>query len=253
MRLKRFLWIALASTLAVAARATDEVQLPDRSLYPLGRAVYERNCLLCHGTCGDGKGELSAQLVPKPRSFVQGLFKYRSTPWGKLPTDADLQRTIRGGLEGTAMGSFIALTDDEITAVAEYIKSFSRRWRHPENYAPPVEIPAQPGWLKDEAALREHTKRGKIVFQAACAACHGEKGDGKGVGAVALQDDWGFPAIPADLRQPHRRTGSEAHDIFQVLMTGLNGTPMVSFAEALTPEQKWDVIAYIKTLRQPAR
>src|SRR4051794_34596577 len=157
-----------------AATGADEVKLPDRRLFAPGREVYERNCLLCHGTYGDGKGELSAQLAPKPRSFVQGLFKYRSTPWGKLPTDADLKRTIRGGLDGTAMGSFTALSEDEITAVAEYIKSFSHRWLHPENYGAPIEIPAQPAWLKDDAALSGHAGRGKIVYQAACAACHGE-------------------------------------------------------------------------------
>jgi hypothetical protein len=33
-------------------------------------------------------------------------------------------------------------------------------------------------------------------------------------------------------------------------MTGLNGTPMVSFADAFTPSQKWDLIAYIQELRQ---
>ena len=35
----------------------------------------------------------------------------------------------------------------------------------------------------------------------------------------------------------------------RMLMTGLNGTPMVSFADALTPEQKLDVIAWLATLR----
>ena len=33
-------------------------------------------------------------------------------------------------------------------------------------------------------------------------------------------------------------------------MTGLNGTPMVSFAEAFSEEQKWDLAAYVLTLRR---
>lgn len=247
------LWTVLVGTQLLDASAADEIKLPDRRLYALGREVYERNCLVCHGAKGDGQGELSAQLAPKPRSFVQGLFKYRSTPWGKLPTDADLKRTIRGGLDGTAMGSFAALAEDEITAVAEYLKFFSSRWRHPENYAAPLEIPTQPAWLREDRARAEHAARGKALYDAACAACHGANGDGKGPGAVALRNDWGFPAVPADLRQPHRRSGSEVRDIYRVLMTGLNGTPMVSFADLLTPEQKWDVIAHVKTLRQPPR
>jgi cytochrome c len=242
----------LVGAMSAAGVGADEVKVPDRGLYDRGRGVYATNCLLCHGPHGDGKGELSAQFVRKPRSFVQGLFKYRSTPWGKLPTNEDLKRTIRGGIEGTAMGGFLSLSEDEISAVVEYIKFFSGRWWDVENYASPVEIPAQPSWLKDLTALREHAGKGRIVYEAACAVCHGTKGDGKGVGAVALQDAWGFPAIPADLRQSHRRTGSEVRDNYRVLMTGLNGTPMISFADLLTAEQKWDVIAYLKTLRPTA-
>jgi mono/diheme cytochrome c family protein len=59
----------------------------------------------------------------------------------------------------------------------------------------------------------------------------------------------GEPASPADLREPHLRSGDEPIDIYRVLMTGMDGTPMASFAEALTADQKWDVVAYILTLR----
>src|SRR5215210_934007 len=79
---------------------------PDTALFDEGRYVYERNCILCHGERGDGKGEMSASLSIKPRAFVSGLFKYRSTPWGKLPATADLIHTIRNGRTGTAMGMF---------------------------------------------------------------------------------------------------------------------------------------------------
>src|SRR3954453_12350729 len=76
---------------------------PDTSLYYEGREVYERNCTICHGVRGDGNGEMAAELGVKPRSFRMGEFKYRSTPWGKLPTTDDLIRTIRHGVTGTTM------------------------------------------------------------------------------------------------------------------------------------------------------
>ena len=57
-------------------------------------------------------------------------------------------------------------------------------------------------------------------------------------------------AVPADLRQPYLRSGDEPGDIIRVLLTGLNGTPMVSFAETLTAEQKCEVAAYILALRR---
>ncbi|MDB6153993.1 MAG: serC 2 [Chthoniobacteraceae bacterium] len=223
---------------------------PDRSLFEEGRYIYERNCVVCHGARGDGQGEMAAPMTIKPRSFRTGDFKYRSTPWGKLPTTDDLLHTIRDGRSGTAMGRFTHLTDLETRAVAEYVKSFSRKWRKPEYYAMPIEIPPEPAWLREPVALAPRAAEGRKLFIANCAVCHGENADGKGAAAAGLKDERGDPAIPADLRRPHLRSGSELRDIYRVLMTGLNGTPMASFAERLTAEQKWDVIGYIEALRR---
>ena len=46
-------------------------------------------------------------------------------------------------------------------------------------------------------------------------------------------------------------SGDRPEDIYRVLTTGLNGTPMVSFEATLTPEQRWDIIAYLFTLKLP--
>ncbi|MCA1964153.1 MAG: cytochrome c, partial [Prosthecobacter sp.] len=55
----------------------------------------------------------------------------------------------------------------------------------------------------------------------------------------------------SDLRQPHLRCGDRPQDIYRVLATGLNGTPMLSFETVLTPEQRWDIIAWVMTRRLP--
>jgi hypothetical protein len=91
-----------------------QARLPDRALQPQGRYVFQRNCAVCHGAFGDGRGEMGREIQPRPRDFNRGLFKYRSTPPGKLPTNEDLERTIRDGLAGTAMPMFQNLTDREI-------------------------------------------------------------------------------------------------------------------------------------------
>ncbi|MEQ1749779.1 MAG: cytochrome c [Prosthecobacter sp.] len=233
--------------IGVASSLGSEPATLDFDLYMQGKYVFERNCIVCHGARGDGTGEMSLQLQPKPRSFREGMFKFRTTPAGALPTEADLARTIRGGLTGTGMGMFIHLPDDEVRAVIEYIKSFSRRWRKAENYAPPMTLPAPPTWLKDS----QHIAKGKVLFQTQCTACHGPNADGKGPAVAALKDIWKLPAKPSDLRQPHLRCGDTPADIYRVLATGLNGTPMVSFESTLTPEQRWDIIAYIDTLKLP--
>ena len=223
---------------------------PDFGKYYEGRYVFERYCIVCHGPDGDGKGEMSPQLPVKPRSFLQGFFKYRSTPPGKLPTDDDLRRTVTGGITGTAMGMFTMLTAQEVEAVIEYVKFFSRRWRKQENFALPLEFPPVPKWMETAADRAKHADAGKVTFNNTCAACHGTAGDGKGPAAGQLQDMWGFKVQPADLRQPHLRCGDDWKDVYRTLTTGLDGTPMVSFAEVLTPEQRWDVVAYVASLRQ---
>ena len=71
-----------------------------------GKVVYEQYCALCHGEQGDGKGHYSEDTTPVPRDFRQGTFKWRSTPSGSLPTDADLEKVLVNGLFGTSMSSF---------------------------------------------------------------------------------------------------------------------------------------------------
>ena len=247
----RLLTVLIATT-SVAPLAAEEWKpnLPDRAQFEAGAYVYERNCIICHGPLGDGKGELSLTLSPKPRSFRSGVFKYSSTPPGKLPTNDDLTRTIRGGLSNTAMGMFTALREDEVRAVVEYLKRFSRKWRDAANYAPPIEVPPPPAWWSDPDELTRRAAAGRETFRTLCATCHGETGDGKGPAAAALKDEWGDPITPADLRQRSPHAGPTARDVFRVLLTGIGGTPMVSFAAALTERQRWELAAYIGELRE---
>lgn len=246
---KGFSLLFLLSLVFVASSVWAQSPEPSFEEYAHGRYVYERNCIICHGKRGDGKGELSETIIPKPRSFREGMFKFRSTPWEKMPTDQDLRRTITGGLSGTAMGMFSQLPVDDVDAVIEYVKAFSRRWRAPENYAKPLNFSPPPAWLKEKQALAPQIAAGKVLFTNVCATCHGAEADGKGPTAPALKDVWGLQAVPSDLRQPHLRCGDGPADIYRVLTTGMNGTPMISYAETLTEEQRWQVIAYIISVR----
>ncbi len=235
---------------SLLARGEDAWKL-DFAQYLQGKDVFERNCMICHGARGDGEGELSKGLIPKPRSFREGLFKFRSTPFGALPTDDDLRRTVRGGLTNTAMGMFTQLGEEDVGAVIEYVKSFSRRWRKADNYAPALVLPETPKWFGEDGSRREHAVAGKVLFNNVCATCHGAEADGKGPTAPALTDAWKLPCKPADLRQPHLRCGDAPGDVYRLLSTGMNGTPMISYEGALTPAQRWDIIAYISTLKLP--
>lgn len=243
----------LFSILLLASSAALAVEPPplDFNRYMEGKYLFERNCIVCHGPRGDGAGEMAPTLSPRPRSFREGMFKFRTTPFGTLPTDDDLRHTIKHGLTGTAMGMFAQLTDDDVAALIEYLKSFSRRWRKVENYAEPMTLPEPPSWLTDPAQSTAHAEKGKALFTTNCSACHGPAADGKGPAVPTLKDIWNQPAKPSDLRQPHLRCGDRPQDIYRVLATGLNGTPMVSFESLLTPEQRWDIIAWIFSQKLP--
>lgn len=231
------------------ARAGQPV---DPELYAQGRFVYERHCIACHGKWGDGKGEMAQGMRPRPRKFSAAVFKFRSTPSGFLPVDEDLARTVRRGISLSAMPAFGNLSDRDLRAVVEYVKSFSLRWSKPENHAPALPLPQPPPWLKEDALLRTRAAAGQRLYEASCIQCHGPGGDSTRATAGPMLDAWEEPCPPIDLRLPYIRSGSDLSDIYRALVTGLDGTPMPSFRETTTEEQRWELIAYIETLRRDA-
>ena len=56
---------------------------------PLGARVFAQRCAVCHGPDGRGNGPAAPSLIPRPRDFTLGLFKFKSTPHGQPPTDDD--------------------------------------------------------------------------------------------------------------------------------------------------------------------
>ena len=92
------------------------------------KRVYETQCAGCHGEQGNGKGAAADMLIVKPRDFTKGLYKFRSTPNGTLPTDDDLYRTITKGVNRTSMPEWSLLPERERHAVVEYVKSFYPQW-----------------------------------------------------------------------------------------------------------------------------
>jgi len=93
----------------------------------LGRHVYMKNCMHCHGVGGDGAGPTGQFLNPRPRDYRNGVFKFTSTRPGEKPTRDDLDRIVKYGIPGTYMPSFLLLGDHETQAVVEYVRWLSIR------------------------------------------------------------------------------------------------------------------------------
>ena len=208
-----------------------------------GRALYQRYCIFCHGAYGDGLGESAPYLDPKPRDFTKAVFKCRSTPSGSLPLDSDLYDTISRGVHASGMPSWKPLLRQERADLVAYIKTFSSAFQE-EKPAAPVPIPPEP------PSSPESIKRGADLFQSLnCWSCHGKDGRGHGPSAASLTDSKGYPITPFDFTSGTRfKCGESDKEMFRDLVTGLDGTPMPSFASATTPDQRWDVVHYIRTL-----
>jgi cytochrome c oxidase cbb3-type subunit 2 len=231
---------ALAALAAGAACATT----PDAGRAARGRAAYDRYCTSCHGVRGDGAGPSAAFLDPAPRDFTSGTYKFRSTPSGTLPTDADLLRTLGTGLHGTFMPRWAALSELERKDLVQTVKSFSPRFGE-EPQGPPIAIPPRP------ASSPALVQRGRETWdRMQCSKCHGEQGRGDVPSAAALVDDWGHPIRAYDFTAGPLKVGDAPEDLYRTFMTGLNGTPMPSYAEAMSPEDAWALVFYVRTLRR---
>jgi putative copper resistance protein D len=81
--------------------------------------------------------------------------------------------------------------------------------------------------------------RGAAVYAENCALCHGATGRGDGPAASRL-------AIrPADLTEPHLFAHSPG-DLFWWVSHGMDEGVMPGFASVLNPNQRWDVINFIR-------
>jgi mono/diheme cytochrome c family protein len=208
---------------------------------------YRRYCAGCHGDLGDGNGENAVWLDPKPRDFTAAIFKCRSTMTGTLPTDEDLYNTIGRGLTNSNMPVWNTFTDQQRADLVAYIKTFSTRWEK-EKPGDPIKIPAEPPVTIDSIA------HGKYLFtKLECWKCHGPQGKGDGPSAATLTDSKDQPIRPYNFAaggdDSRFKCGSTNQDIYRIFITGVDGTPMPSFADTIQPADAWDLVHFLRTLQ----
>ena len=240
-------WIAVGAMIGVELVGGPTLGENSAGLLGEGRRVYLANCAMCHGENGDGKGQGAAQLRVKPRDLRTGSFKFRSTPSGSLPQDDDLEKTLIRGVRGTGMVPQRHLGRDERRAVIAYIKAFSERFVKEQPQAPVTVPPPSPPTPDVIAGGR------RIYRKAQCAECHGEGGRGDGPSAPTMKDDRGLPIVVPDFTRWPLKRRAEPEDLYRTIATGLNGTPMPSYSDALDPEEIWALVRYLDSLAPPER
>lgn len=208
---------------------------------------YRRYCAGCHGDQGDGNGENAVWLDPRPRDFTMATFKCRSTVTGTLPTDQDLFDTIGRGLTNSNMPIWNTFSDQQRADLVAFIKTFSPRWEK-EKAGEPIKIPAEP------AVTIESISHGKALFtKLECWKCHGPEGKGDGPSAGTLTDSKDQPIRPynfaAGKDDSRFKCGSTNQDVYKIFITGVDGTPMPSFADVIQPNDAWDLVHFLRTLQ----
>ena len=236
------LWIGLSANLLGAPADKEAV-----SQQTVGKSIYETHCAQCHGADGKGEGVGSALLNPRPRNFTTGMFKFRSTESGSLPTDEDLMAAINNGLHGTSMPDWAPfIKGDSLKQVVDYVKAFSPRFQ--KDKPRPVHVGSPVPYSAASAAAGK-----KVYAKLQCADCHGTDGAGTGAVAKDFQDEWNFETYAVNLTEPWTfRGGATARDIYLRFRTGVDGTPMPSFAGAASEKEMWDLANYVVSIaRKP--
>jgi mono/diheme cytochrome c family protein len=183
---------AICNLLLVLVAGCDLPGRPDPADRPVPanevldfKVLYGENCAGCHGA----KGRLGAGPP-----LNDSLFR-------AIVPEEELQRIITKGREKTLMPAFAIenggrLTAAQVRVLVKEIKGVSYRIMKKGEGGESIETDVSPQWglcpqppkgVPDylaRSALHGNKQRGATVFARACAACHGEHGQGMEAGAI---------------------------------------------------------------------
>ena len=213
--------LGLAFVIAPAAVAQQRI---DPGPLEQGQELYEQNCALCHQDSGAG--------APPTFPALTGNDQLE-----------DLGRTVRSIHAGRRrMPPFPALTADEISAVANYIRN---AWTNDlgrvttEEVAAVLESLGEAGPMAsvwDGVFTEAQATRGQAVYEGACALCHGRRLNG-------APDDPDMRSSPPLARARFLRVweGRSLATLFEYT----RATMPEDNPSSLTDEEYLDVIAYM--------
>ena len=203
----RLFSLLLLTGAAVAAAAPD------------GARLYARMCSVCHGDAGDGGVGVPLRLP----AFQDSV------------SDAYLKQTIRLGRPGRVMPAFEHLSDAEVEAIVEHVRS----WHEGE----------RPEF--SQGRIEGDIWHGAHLYARHCAQCHGDQGQGGEGTGVTFSRPRDLPIIAPALNNPGFLAAAPDAMIKATLMQGRKGTPMVSFRDQGLSEQDInDLVAYVRSFEQ---
>ncbi len=244
-----------------------------------GGLLFESYCSTCHGSTGAGDGPAGKFLIPLPRDYRQGLFKFLTAQpqnFGAKPQRVDLKHTIQYGMVGAGMPAFY-LEENQIEAIISYVIFLSIRGECEystmknslkdgvDDYAGEItsalkrilprwwESNKQPMKLDENPYADEHPQRAyeKKLISAALGYkvfLDGKKGActtchvNYGRSSPYQYDSWGTVVQPRNLMVGILRAGREDHQIYARILGGIPGSGMPSHAHLIPKSDETGVL-----------
>ena len=185
-----------------------------RALIREGKQLYDTSCITCHGANLQGVQDRGPSLIGVGEAAV-----YFQVSTGRMPCARNEAQAIR--------------------KVPKFDAAADRRARrlHPGQRRRPDGHPRRATARSPSLAARRRLGRGGELFRLNCASCHNFTGRGG-----ALSSGKFAPTLdPANEQQ-----------IYAAMLTGPQNMPKFSDRQ-LTPEEKKDIIAYIKSVERRRR
>lgn len=170
---------------------------------------------------------------------------------GRLISDIEYQeatefladaRSQAARLAGARAGLARAVLDSIVTAVGrrappDSVKALEQRFVAALGSEAALELSSRP----------LDTADGRALYEKSCASCHGVAGRGDGPAGRGIKPP---PPAIGDAVAMRDRTPALT---YRVMSVGIAGTQMVGWATTLTPEQRWNIVAYLLSLRTNPR
>ncbi len=196
--------------LTSATGVREEILPRERPSPARGQALFQENCAGCHGAGGAGDGPDAAHLAITPANFTDRAFMRGETP-------RDAFNVIMLGRQKSGMPAWgDSLSPQQAWDLVSYVWSLGRT---------PAEVEA-----------------GRQVYGARCAGCHGASGDPATSGAPILERPGRSLAALVD------GAGRADADVFAAVGGGVANTAMPAFGQVLSDDQRWAVVAFVRTL-----
>jgi ubiquinol-cytochrome c reductase cytochrome c subunit len=213
--------VVTGGTYAVLAPAQAHDEEYPQELVERGRQLFLVGCASCHGKNGEGVMTQGGTQYGPPLVGVGAAAVDFQVGTGRMPL-------ARPGVQ--APRKDVLYTDEEIRALAAYVASLGPgpSIPHPEDYDP------SPILTGEEEGRTEAVVQGGEFFRTNCTACHNFAGSGG--------------ALPQGRYAPSLDGVTPKH-IYEAMLTGPQQMPVFS-DDVLTPEQKRNIIAYLKSFEE---